>query len=102
MPAQHTDFAFAVWAEATGFVGATSLLLAYALLLVRIGVVAQTAGNRYGTIIDTRRHRLAQVYVRIKDNNPHPQPLSTDFGHPAANASITDHTQRTALHFCAL
>lgn len=51
LPAQHTDFAFAVWAEATGFVGATSLLLAYALLLVRIGVVALTAGNRYGTII---------------------------------------------------
>ena len=40
-----------MWAEATGFVGATSLLLAYALLLVRIGVVALTAGNRYGTVI---------------------------------------------------
>ncbi len=51
LPAQHTDFAFAVWAEATGFVGATSLLLAYALLIVRIGVVALTAGNRYGTIV---------------------------------------------------
>jgi len=31
LPAQHTDFAFAVWAEATGFVGTTILLLAYAL-----------------------------------------------------------------------
>ena len=35
LPAQHTDFAFAVWAEATGFVGGTVLLLAYALLTVK-------------------------------------------------------------------
>jgi rod shape determining protein RodA len=51
LPAQHTDFAFAVWAEATGFLGATGLLLAYALLLGRIGVVAITAENRHGLIL---------------------------------------------------
>jgi rod shape determining protein RodA len=47
LPAQHTDFAFAVWAEATGFVGATGLLLAYALLLARIAMAAAVAESRH-------------------------------------------------------
>ncbi len=51
LPAQHTDFVFAVWAEATGFVGSTGLLLAYALLLGRIGVIALTAESRHGLIL---------------------------------------------------
>ena len=51
LPAQHTDFAFAVWAEATGFVGTTVLLLAYALLLGRIGAAALGAASRHGTIL---------------------------------------------------
>jgi len=51
LPAQHTDFAFAVWAEATGFVGATGLLLAYALLLYRIGMAAAVAENRHGLVL---------------------------------------------------
>jgi rod shape determining protein RodA len=51
LPAQHTDFVFAVWAEATGFLGATGLLLAYALLLGRIGIVAITAESRHGLIL---------------------------------------------------
>ena len=51
LPAQHTDFAFAVWAEATGFVGGTALLLAYALLLSRIGKVALTTDSRHGLIL---------------------------------------------------
>jgi rod shape determining protein RodA len=51
LPAQHTDFAFAVWAEATGFVGATVLLLAYALLLSRIGKAAFTSDSRHGLIL---------------------------------------------------
>jgi len=51
LPAQHTDFAFAVWAEATGFVGTTLLLLAYALLLGRIANVALTTESRYGVCL---------------------------------------------------
>ena len=51
LPAQHTDFAFAVWSEATGFIGATLLLGAYALLLGRIGTAALTAGSRHGTVL---------------------------------------------------
>lgn len=51
LPAQHTDFAFAVWAEATGFVGATCLLLAYALMLYRIGMAAVLADSRHGLVL---------------------------------------------------
>ncbi len=51
LPAQHTDFAFAVWAEATGFIGATVLLLAYALMLYRIGMAAAVAENRHGLVL---------------------------------------------------
>jgi rod shape determining protein RodA len=51
LPAQHTDFAFAVWAEATGFLGTTGLLLAYALLVGRIGAAALGAESRHGTIL---------------------------------------------------
>jgi len=51
LPAQHTDFAFAVWAEATGFLGGTLLLLAYALLLSRISKVALTTESRHGLIL---------------------------------------------------
>ncbi len=51
LPAQHTDFAFAVWAEATGFVGATGLLLAYALMLYRIGMAAAVAESRHGLVL---------------------------------------------------
>lgn len=51
LPAQHTDFAFAVWAEATGFFGASGLLLAYALLLYRIGMAAAVAESRFGLVL---------------------------------------------------
>jgi rod shape determining protein RodA len=51
LPAQHTDFAFAVWAEATGFIGSSLLLLAYGLLLFRIGVTAAVADSRFGLVL---------------------------------------------------
>lgn len=51
LPAQHTDFAFAVWAEATGFLGATLLLAAYALLIVRIGLTALATESRHGLVL---------------------------------------------------
>lgn len=51
LPAQHTDFAFSVWSEATGFLGATGLLAAYALLLSRIGWTALAAPTRHGLML---------------------------------------------------
>lgn len=51
LPAQHTDFIFAAWAEATGFLGSTLLLLAYALLLVRVATAALAADTRHGLVL---------------------------------------------------
>jgi rod shape determining protein RodA len=51
LPAQHTDFIFAVWAEETGFVGAAALLIAYTLVGLRLFVVAMQARDRLGAVI---------------------------------------------------
>lgn len=50
LPAQRTDFIYAVWAEETGFIGAALLLIAYAALVLRIFVVAATARDRVGAL----------------------------------------------------
>jgi rod shape determining protein RodA len=50
LPAQYTDFIFAVWAEETGFIGAAVLLAAYSLMLFRIFVVALSARDRVGAV----------------------------------------------------
>lgn len=51
LPAQHTDFIFAVWAEETGFAGAALLLAAYAALLMRVFLVALAARDRLGAVV---------------------------------------------------
>lgn len=51
LPAQHTDFIFAVWAEETGFVGASVLLAAYAALLMRLFLIALAARDRLGAVV---------------------------------------------------
>jgi rod shape determining protein RodA len=50
LPAQHTDFIFAVWAEETGFVGSALLVCAYVLLVVRIFAIALSARDRTGAV----------------------------------------------------
>ena len=51
LPAQHTDFIFAVWAEETGFVGSALLVGAYLLLVGRVFVVGLHARDRAGAIL---------------------------------------------------
>jgi len=53
LPAQHTDFIFASWAEATGFLGVTFLMAAYGLLLWRVTVAALSSPNRFGLALTT-------------------------------------------------
>jgi rod shape determining protein RodA len=51
LPAQHTDFIFAVFAEEWGFIGCTILLVLYfALLIVALRVVAR-AKDRIGALL---------------------------------------------------
>ena len=51
LPAQETDFIFAVWAEATGLIGSLALVIAYALLVTRIGAVAMAAQERQAMVL---------------------------------------------------
>lgn len=51
LPAQHTDFIFAVWAEETGFAGSALLVLAYVALLWRIFAVSFGARDRVGMVL---------------------------------------------------
>ncbi len=50
LPAQYTDFIFAVWAEETGFIGASVLLAAYVMLVGRIFIVGLAARDRVGAV----------------------------------------------------
>lgn len=50
LPAQSTDFIFAVWAEQTGFAGSALLVLAYIALLWRVFAVAFYARDRVGMV----------------------------------------------------
>ncbi len=51
LPAQHTDFIFAVWAEETGFAGAGLLLAAYTALVMRVFLIALAARDRLGAVV---------------------------------------------------
>lgn len=59
LPAQHTDFVFAVWAEATGWVGSTLLVGAYGLLIWRLGAAAVLVDNRFGLALSV----LAMAWI---------------------------------------
>ncbi len=51
LPEPHTDFIFAVTAETTGFVGSILLLLAYAMLLIKLIMGARRAPDRTGMLV---------------------------------------------------
>jgi rod shape determining protein RodA len=51
LPEQHTDFAFPVWAEEHGFVGAALVVLLYLLLVLLALEVAATARDRFGAYL---------------------------------------------------
>lgn len=65
LPAQHTDFIFAVWAEETGFVGSTAVLGIYGLLLARIFIAGITARDRLGALIAGCTGAVLAVQVTI-------------------------------------
>lgn len=48
LPAQHTDFAFAAWSESTGFIGGSALLVAFGVILFRLGMVTESTQRRFG------------------------------------------------------
>jgi rod shape determining protein RodA len=67
LPEHHTDFIFAVISERNGFVGATILLLLYALFIWRALRIAVLARDMYGSILagGIAVTVLFQVFVNI-------------------------------------
>lgn len=51
LPEVHTDFAFSIWTEEWGFIGAMVLLGAYFFILARGLMIAQQSKERFGTFL---------------------------------------------------
>ncbi len=51
LPEVHTDFAFSIWAEEWGFVGAVILVILFAVLLWRCVSIAASTRERFGTFL---------------------------------------------------
>lgn len=51
LPAQHTDFIFAVLAEKLGFVGGSLLIILFVILVGRIFVIGTQSVDRFGTFV---------------------------------------------------
>ncbi len=70
LPEHHTDFIFASLSEEWGFVGAMLLLLFFAVLLVRILLVAREADDDFGTLtaVGVFSFLLPQVFINVGMN----------------------------------
>lgn len=53
LPDQHSDFPFAVFAEDWGFLGGALLIVLYAILVLTILRIGQTAKDRFGAVLAT-------------------------------------------------
>ena len=51
LPEQHTDFAFSVWAEETGFLGCVLLLILYMVIILWALSIASDARDSYGALL---------------------------------------------------
>jgi rod shape determining protein RodA len=51
LPEQHTDFIFSVFAEESGFVGASILMALYLALVLRAVLIAARARDRFGVLV---------------------------------------------------
>lgn len=51
LPVSHIDFIFAGWAEATGFIGSSFMVILFSLLIYRIFSIASFAKDRFGYIM---------------------------------------------------
>ena len=70
LPEHYTDFVFASLSEEWGFVGALVLLLFFAVLLVRILMVARDAGDGFGNLIaiGVFSFLLPQIFINVGMN----------------------------------
>ncbi len=65
LPEHHTDFAFTVFAEEFGFVGALALVAIYALIIVWGVVLAQFVRNHFGRVLAASITFIVFLYAFI-------------------------------------
>lgn len=51
LPVSHIDFIFAGWAESTGFIGSSFMVILFGILIWRLFAIAGTSRDRFGFII---------------------------------------------------
>lgn len=70
LPVSHIDFIFAGWAESTGFIGSSFLVVIFAVLIWRIFTIANLARDKFGYMICVSIGSLLifQTFVNIGMN----------------------------------
>ena len=66
LPAQHTDFIFAVVGEELGFIGVTLAITLFALLFIRVTKIAERANDSYSSLVAFGF--LASWFVHVVEN----------------------------------
>ena len=65
LPEHHTDFAFTVFAEEFGFVGALALVAVYGLVILWGAVLAQFVRNHFGRVVASSMTFIIFLYAFI-------------------------------------
>ncbi|NLP05604.1 rod shape-determining protein RodA [Candidatus Fermentibacteria bacterium] len=65
LPARHTDFAFSVWAEETGFAGAMLLLAAFGVLLFRLLRAASRCASPFYSLLAAGTASYFAVHLAV-------------------------------------
>jgi len=65
IPDPHTDFAFSIWGEELGFLGAFGLVVLFTILMLRGLRIARRAPDLYGTILAGGLTAMVSVYAII-------------------------------------
>jgi rod shape determining protein RodA len=70
LPSQHTDFIFAVTAEKLGLIGAMSVIVAFALIIMRTSHLAWATTNQYerGLLVGIAATLFFHIFVNIGMN----------------------------------
>ena len=63
IPEKETDFIFSVLAEELGFVGAIIMLVLFAILILRLVLIAKTSNNTFISLLVTGIARLIFIHV---------------------------------------
>ena len=67
LPEEHNDFIFSVICEEVGLIGATMILLVFAMFIIRGYVIARSAKDRFGSLlaVGVTTHFALQTFMNV-------------------------------------